>query len=210
VGPRVQDFVRRPVPCHFGIGLFTRTQKVIDVSSKSFSFRFHPDCVENFSSWGKSKTGHLFFQSLTDDVSQWSKEANGASILAVYPAIFSTVLGMSVFTPCVTELTDSTRVRSPHYSCIPPKLANFKPMVNVMLAQGVLGPSKSPNAIPAFLVPNSWGSYRMVLGYRKENSKFVFDSYPMPNIQEALDQFTISYVFCVRSEFRLFTNPSSC
>jgi len=93
---------------------------------------------------------------------QWSKEANGASILAEFPAVFSTVLGTADYAPYVIELTDSTPVRLAPYRCALPKLAIFKTMVNELLAQGVVRPSKSPYASPAFLVPKSGGSYHMV------------------------------------------------
>jgi len=102
---------------------------VIDVSSKRFSFRFHPDGVGDISTWGKVQTGYLFLQSFTDEVSQCSKEANGASILAEFPAVFSTVLGTDDFARYVIELTGSTPVPSGPYRCAPPKLVIFKTMV---------------------------------------------------------------------------------
>jgi len=97
-----------PFPVILGLNFLTRTQMVIDVSSKRSSFRFHPDCVGDFSSWVKAQTGHVFLQSLTDEVSQWSKELNGESILTEFPAVFSTVLGTADCAPYVIELTDST------------------------------------------------------------------------------------------------------
>jgi len=56
----------------------------------------------------------------------------------------------------------------------------FRTMVNELLEQGVVRPTKSPYASSGFLVPNCAGGYRMVVGYRKVNSKIVFDSYPCP------------------------------
>ena len=57
--------------------------------------------------------------------------------------------------------------------------------------------SKSPYAIPAFPVPKKYSGFRMVVDYRKVNSKVVFDSYPMPTIEQALDQFGGAVVFSV-------------
>jgi hypothetical protein len=62
-------------------------------------------------------------------------------------------------------------------------------MVNELLEQEVVRPSKSPYASVAFLVPKRDGGFRMVVDYRKVNTKVVFDSYPMPTIEQALDQF---------------------
>jgi hypothetical protein len=47
----------------------------------------------------------------------------------------------------------------------------------------------------------------MVVDYRKVNSKVVFDSYPMPTIEQAFEQFGGAGVFCLRPEFRILPNP---
>jgi len=70
-------------------------------------------------------------------------------------------------------------------------------MVNELLEQGVVRPSKSLYASPAFLVPKSAGGFRMVVDYRKVNLKIVFDSYPMPAIEQALEQFSGATIFSV-------------
>ena len=58
-------------------------------------------------------------------------------------------------------------------------------------------PNKSPYASPGFLVPKHDGSFRLVVNYGKVNAKVVFDSYPMPTIDQALDQFSGASVFSV-------------
>jgi hypothetical protein len=70
-------------------------------------------------------------------------------------------------------------------------------MVNELLEQGVVRPSKSPYASPAFLVSKRDGGFRLMVDYRKVNSKVVFDSYPMLTIDQALDQFGGASVFSV-------------
>ena len=116
---------------------------------------------------------------------------------AEFPGLFSSVLGTAVCAPYEIELLDTIPVRSPPYRCAPPKTAIFKGMVNELLGQGVVRPSKSPYASPAFLVPKRDGGYRMVVDYRKVNTKVVFDSYPIPTIEQALDQFGGAVVFSV-------------
>jgi len=88
-------------------------------------------------------------------------------------------------------------VRSPPYRCAPPKLQVFKQVVNELLEQGVVRPSKSQYASPAFSVPKSGDGFRMVVHYMKVNSTIVFDSYPMPTIEQAFEQFTGAVVFSV-------------
>jgi hypothetical protein len=70
-------------------------------------------------------------------------------------------------------------------------------MVNELLEQGVVRPSKSPYASPAFLVPKKDGEFRLVVDYRRVNGKIVFDAYPMPTIDQALEQFGGARVFSV-------------
>jgi hypothetical protein len=79
----------------------------------------------------------------------------------------------------------------------PGKLAIFKDMVNDLLEQGVIRPSKLPYASPAFLVPKSGGGFRMVVDYRRVNFRIVFDSYPTPTIDQAFEQFGGAVVFSV-------------
>jgi hypothetical protein len=70
-------------------------------------------------------------------------------------------------------------------------------MVNELLEQGVVRPSKSPYASPAFLIPKNSGGSRLVVDYRKVNSKILFDSYPLPTFDQALEQFHGAVVFTV-------------
>jgi hypothetical protein len=70
-------------------------------------------------------------------------------------------------------------------------------VVDELLEQGVVRPSKSPYASPAFLVPKSGGGYRMVVDNRKVNGKVVLDSYPMSTVEQAFKQFGGAVVFSV-------------
>jgi hypothetical protein len=75
-------------------------------------------------------------------------------------------------------------------------------MVNELLEQGVVRPSKSPYASPTLLVPKSGGGFHMVVDYRKVNAKVTYDSYPMPTIEQAFEQFGGAAVFCLGFKFR--------
>ena len=70
-------------------------------------------------------------------------------------------------------------------------------MINDLLEQGVVRPSKSPYASPAFLLPKSGEGFRMVVDYRKVTSKVVFYSYLIPTIDQAFEQFGGTVVFSV-------------
>ena len=66
-----------------------------------------------------------------------------------------------------------------------------------LLEQGVVRPSISLYASPGFLVPKSGGDFRKVVDYRNVNAKVLFDSYPMPSIDQAFDQFSGDVIFSV-------------
>ena len=114
-----------------------------------------------------------------------------------YPLFFTLSVGTAKCAPYEIKLSDTTPVRSPPYRCAPPKLEVFKKMVNELLEQGVVRPSKSQYASPAFLVPKNSGEYRLVVDYRRINSKIVFNSYPLPTIDQAFEQFAGAVVFSV-------------
>jgi hypothetical protein len=102
--------------------------------------------------------------------------------------------------PTVLPKILSYRIRCPFvhpYRSTPPKLEVFRGIVNKLLQHGVVRTSKSPYDSPAFLVPKSGGGFRRVVDYRKVNSKIVLDSYPMPTIEQAFEQFGGVVVFSV-------------
>jgi len=125
----------------------------------------------------------------TIHVARESLKGGTGSVLAEFPALFSKTLG----TTTCPLVSDSIPVRSPPYRCAPPNVAIFRKIINELLEQGVIRPSKSPYASPAFLIPNSGGDFRMVMDYRKVNAKVVFGSYPMPTIDQACEQFGALY-----------------
>ncbi len=59
--------------------------------------------------------------------------------------------------------------------------------VKAMLQAGIIEPSKSPWAAPILLVQKKDGSMRPVVDYRKLNKISTPDPYPMPRIEELVD-----------------------
>jgi hypothetical protein len=104
-------------------------------------------------------------------------------VLNEYTELFSEQLGTVKGAEYEIALVDQVTVRSPPYHCAPPKLRLLKEFLEDLLQKGVVQPSKSPYASPAFLLPKSGGGYQMVVDYCKVNKKICFDSYPLPKIE---------------------------
>lgn len=59
-----------------------------------------------------------------------------------------------------------------------------------MLKSGVIQPSHSPFSSPAILVRKKDGTWRMVIDYRQLNDIIAKTNYPVPVIEELLDELT--------------------
>lgn len=104
----------------------------------------------------------------------WTIEVSSSSLVADFPALFSSTLGTATCTPYEIELSDPTPVRSSPYRCAPPKPKICREMIDDLFDQDVVRPSRSLHVSPAFSVPKCGGGFRMVVDYRKGNSKVIF------------------------------------
>ena len=69
-----------------------------------------------------------------------------------------------------------------------------------MLHQGIIKPPTSLWSSPLWIVPKKLDAsrerkWRIVLDYRKLNEKTIRDAYPLPNIEEILDQLGHAHYF---------------
>ena len=65
-------------------------------------------------------------------------------------------------------------------------------MVREMVARGVVEPSKSPWASPIVLVCKKNGGMRFCVDYQKFNHLTKLDVFPLPRIDDTLDQLSTS------------------
>lgn len=166
-----------PFTIILGLDFLRRTLMTVDVAERKFSFGFAPHCVGEFGA--RSEVGgETYLNGLLAEVSGagfgkngWSDALSVESFSREFPALFSSNLGTANCAPYEIELLDSVPVRSSPYRCAPPKTAIFRDMVNELLQQGVVRPSKSPYAGPAFLVPKRDGGFRFVVITAKSTAR---------------------------------------
>lgn len=114
-----------------------------------------------------------------------------------FPEVLTPKLGVTHLLEYEIRLTDNRPVRSHPYKLAPPKMEILREMVKDLLDKGVIEPSRSSYASPAFLVPKSNGKSRMVIDYRKLNSQIEIESVPIPDLHSAFDWFSKSKVFSI-------------
>ncbi|KAF4689923.1 hypothetical protein FOZ63_008512, partial [Perkinsus olseni] len=84
------------------------------------------------------------------------------------------------------DTTTESPVFSRPYRMNPIAAKNTNKLVKELLDEGVIQPTTSPWASPAFVVPKRDGSGRLVVDYRKLNKITIPDRYRSPTIEEIL------------------------
>ena len=118
-------------------------------------------------------------------------------ILRKHPTVCTSELGCTNALSYGIELNDPTPVKSSPYTLLQPKMEILRKHVEELEKKGVVCPSKSPYASPAFLVPKGPHDWRMVIDYRKINQKVVTEAVPLPDINTAFSWFGSAKFFCV-------------
>ena len=81
------------------------------------------------------------------------------------------------------------------YGMAPLELKELKKQLEELIEEGFIRPTISPWRTPAMFVKKKDGSMRLCIDYRKLNRITVKDKYPLPKVDDLLDQLQNSYVF---------------
>ena len=66
--------------------------------------------------------------------------------------------------------------------------SEIKRKIKEMLDKGIIRPSTSPCGSPIVLIPKKDGTWRMCVDFRDLNKIMVKNRYPLPRIDDFLDQ----------------------
>lgn len=93
----------------------------------------------------------------------------------------------------VIKTVDEQPVFSKLYRYPPIHDVEVQNQVRSMLEQGIIRPSNSPYCSPLWVVPKKKDAsgktkWRVVIDYKNLNEKTISDKYPLPNIEDLLDQ----------------------
>jgi hypothetical protein len=90
-----------------------RTRMLVDVASQKFIFGFSPNCSGTFSLENLDVGDEVYLQHLCEEalkmalVSEvWPSDVSSSSLVAQFPAFFSSTLGMANCAPYEIELPD--------------------------------------------------------------------------------------------------------
>ena len=109
-------------------------------------------------------------------------------LLSKFPTVTSDTPGLCHLIPHdILLVSDAHPIRQTAYRLNPQKRSIMKKEVQYLLDNNLAEPSQSPWASPCLLVPKQDNSFRLCTDYRKVNQVTVRDSYPLPLIEDLLD-----------------------
>ena len=113
-----------------------------------------------------------------------------SSLIGIFRDVFALAkdpLGTAIGTEHFIDTSEIQSFKIAPYKVAPYKLPAVQEEIKEMLDKGVIVPSKSPYSSPIVMVPNTDGTNRMCIDYRKLNEITTKDAYPLPRMGQTID-----------------------
>ncbi|KAG7533312.1 Zinc finger CCHC-type [Arabidopsis thaliana x Arabidopsis arenosa] len=120
-----------------------------------------------------------------------SAELKDIPIANEFSDVFEAVSGLPPdrSDPFTIELkAGTTPISKAPYRMAPAEMAELKKQLEELLDKGFIRPSSSPWGAPVLFVKKKDGSFRLCIDYRGMNKVTIKNKYPLPRIDELLDQ----------------------
>lgn len=138
------------------------------------------------------KSGKLCLNAMvTEQAEQQAVPLEIQSILNEFPEVFAEPTGLPSRRACdhqIPLIAGAQPISIRPYRHSPELKDELEKQINEMLASGVIRPSKSPFFSPTILVPKKGGAWRPCVDFRALNSLTVPRKFPIPVIEELLDE----------------------
>ena len=95
----------------------------------------------------------------------------------------------------IEYVPDTNPISKAPYRMAPSKLKDLKEELQELLDNGFILPSSSPMGVPVLFMKKKDGSMRMCIDYHELNKVTIKNRYPLPRIDDLLDQLQRARVF---------------
>ena len=116
-----------------------------------------------------------------------SQQEDLKQLLNEFPGVAGQKLGRTAVIQHEIRMMDSEPIHQQPYRVPVARKEVIKKEIDKMLDMGIIQPSTSPWASPTVLVEKKDGDVHFCVDYRKLNLVSKFDAYPMPRVEEVLD-----------------------
>ncbi|CAF5133428.1 unnamed protein product, partial [Rotaria magnacalcarata] len=117
------------------------------------------------------------------------------NLLLQYRACFNEKPGRTSLTQHHIDTGNSKPIKLRPYRVSPVRQNTISSQIQQMLTDGIIEPANGPYAAPVTLQPKKDGSLRFCVDFRQLNSVTVRDVYPIPRIDDTLDQLRTAKYF---------------
>lgn len=183
-----------PIPVIIGSNFLTKTRVIINMANHTLAFPYGTPKVFSLLPIPEPEKTDGF--EMGTNLNQEEKEKI-LRLVSSFPDTISKRLGRTNLVKYHIRVKSDQIFRSRPFQYAPPKLAQLKEHISELLQKGIIRPSDSQFASPAFLVPKKGNKTRMVVDYRKVNSLLELDCTPVPCIESAFQHLGKARLFSI-------------